>query len=174
MKKFLSFILIIFVVMSTSAMLFSCSEEEETDGTTDTTATKDEHTHQYATEWESTANGHYKPCTCHPDVKNIVAHMDLVDLDGLCDVCFYVISEPKTFTVTVVTADGAPIKGVKIKIYDSAYSKVVTTDENGQASADVVYPNGLRAIVQSAPDGYESIVDRLYSFSTNELVITAN
>ena len=173
MKKFLSLILIILTVLSTSALLFSCSDEEA-DDTTTTTTPKDEHTHQYSTEWESTEEGHYKPCTCHPDVKNMVAHMDSVYLDGLCDVCFYVISEPQTFTVTVVTADGAPIAGVKIKIYDSAYSEIVTTDENGTASTTVVYPNGLRAIVQSAPEGYDSIVDQLYYFSANELVITAN
>ena len=176
MKKLFTFILTIVVILSMSTLLFSCSEEEA-DGTSTTTTTTESttpaHTHEYASEWTADQNGHYHACTCHPDVKNFVAHIDNVDRDGACDVCFYVIEEPQTYTVTFVNSDGAPIKGVKVKIYDSAFSKVLTTDENGQASVSMVYASGLRALVQSAPDGYESIVDQLYSFSTNELVITA-
>ena len=175
MKKLFTFLLTAILILSLSVLLFSCTEEE-TEGTTGTTASTEPeeppHTHEFASEWTADQNGHYHACTCHPDVKNIVSHTDSVDRDGVCDVCFYVIEEPTTFTVTVVSADGTPIKGVKIKIYDSAFTKIVTTNENGQASVSTVYADSLKALVQSAPDGYKDIVDEIYTFTATELVIT--
>jgi hypothetical protein len=72
----------------------------------------------------------------------------------------------------VKDTNGTPIKGVKIKIYDSAFTKIVTTNENGQASVSTVYADSLKALVQSAPDGYKDIVDEIYTFTATELVIT--
>ena len=101
------------------------SNEEST-----TTTTTIIHEHTYDQDWTKTSDGHYKNCTCHPEVNEVIPHRDTI-VDGICDDCEYVIREKITYTINTKDSNGSPLKNVYVgikalddTIIDSKYSDV--------------------------------------------------
>lgn len=169
MKKIITFLLIMCFILT----FLSCVSDDSTSITPAPSSSSTEHQHTYANEWTSTKEGHYKACTCHPEIVDITSHRDSVNRDGSCDVCHYIVKEPTTFTVTVKDSNGAALQGITVKIFTNSYDKTVTTDKNGTATCEFVYYDDVKAIIQNAPEEYEHLIDQLYTFEDNSLVIEA-
>lgn len=189
-KLFLS--LLIITVLST--MLFACGGKGNTAPSSSSVtspssssqqstpvslpqSTEDEkpvHKHTYEPGyWQSTNEGHYRVYTCHPEVIDMADHMDYVDRDGRCDVCMFVMEDVKTCTVTVVDENNSPVPNVKLKLYTMGEEKFVFTNEEGTATCEFIYTDGLKAMLVSLPDGYNSKKD-IFSFDGTNLTITVN
>ena len=181
-ENFMKRLFIIIMMLLCTAMLFSCGKSEdgsnnsqpssasaiENDGGTVDTPV---HEHTYAKGWITTEDGHYKECICHPEIKEIAAHMDYVDRDGRCDVCMAVMVEAKTYTVTVLDEGGVPIQNAELKIYTMGEEKLLSTNSQGTAAADFIYSDGIKAMLISLPDGYTLPSKLIYTFSTEDLII---
>lgn len=174
-----SFIILVSIIMIALSVFLLVGCDKENTATTDSKDSSDtsntdvttQHKHTYEGNWVANADGHYKVSTCHPDVIELSDHRDSVDMDGKCDVCHFLMKEEDIFTVTVLDSDRNPISGVTLKIYTSTGDKILTTDENGNASRGFIYHDTVRVIIQAAPEGYESYVDEFYEFERNNLEI---
>lgn len=174
--------IILIMILLCTVLLFSCGKGESISSgsqPSSTTALSQEdknntpvHKHTFAGEWIVAENGHYKECVCHPEIKEIAAHMDYVDRDGRCDVCMIAMAEEKVFTVTVLDKSGAPVENAKIKFYTMGDEKLVNTDKDGVASATFIYADNIKAMLVSLPEGYELPEKLVYSFYESSLTIS--
>lgn len=187
MKK-LVYLSALILVLSLSTMLFSCGNVEPGEGSdsstnsvtstqssnSEATDSSQPHEHIYDKGWNKEDTGHYRPCICHPEHKNISAHIDTVDKNGLCDVCQYEMEKEKKITVIVKDQIGDSVVGAEIKIYTQTVEHLVTTDENGACSAAFIYTNGLRVMVISLPSEEYRLYDNkaIFSISSDTLTIT--
>lgn len=84
----------------------------------------------------------------------------------------------KTYAVTVLDEDGAPIEGVKLVITDGTTYPTATTDASGKASVQL--PEGtISVMITTVPDGYlkpekvsGGVYHGVFASGTNELAIT--
>ena len=181
MKRIFSMLLVIAVILSCTLVLLSCADDQDTTtSSTNSTPSSTEqskvpqHSHTYEGDWIVEEEGHYRVATCHPDAKDLNDHKDSVNRDGKCDVCFYVMKEPTTFTFTLKDNTGAPIQGATVKLYSNAEDNTVVTDENGNASHQFLYFSDVKVIVISTPEGYVSINDEIYVFSGTSIEVTTD
>lgn len=175
MKRIISLILVLTFALLSFSMLFSCEESQGSTNNTEpdtNSSTPDTHQHTFEQDWTITKDGHYRACTCHSEVVNLKEHVDLLDRNGICDVCEYVLVHPDTYTLTIIDQFGAPVKNAEIMFRASTADKVATTDENGQAKIDLTDSNGLNVWLMSVPDGYEMPQKDIFSFVGFELTIT--
>ena len=185
MKKIIYLSLIIIIMLSALA-LFSCGDSEDeggNNGSGDSATLLPEHIHTYDMQtWVKSEDGHYNPCTCHPEAYNIKSHVDNLDWNGVCDVCQYVLASSDTYTVTVVDQEGKPVQGVEI-MFRSNYDITTKTDAQGKATAEFTDVSGVNAWVVSLPDGYElpkstddetSRPNDIFPFDGMELTITVS
>ncbi len=185
MKKIV-YLSALILILSLSAMLFGCGDVDtgegsnsSTDSVTSTQSSNSEatdssqpHEHIYDKGWNKEDTGHYRPCICHPEHKNISAHIDTVDKNGLCDVCQYEMEKEKTVTVIVQDTDGKAVQGAEIKIYTQTVEHIVKTDENGSCTGIFIYTNGARAMIISLPEGYKLPQKTIFSIYESSLTIT--
>ena len=179
MKRFFNFLLVLVAVLSFSLLLFSCGNNENISTESSTPDSTEEskippHNHTYEGSWIAEKEGHYKTATCHPDAKDLTPHRDSADRDGKCDVCFYTVKEPTTFTFTLKDNTGAPIKGATVKLYTNSEDTIAVTDENGNVSHQFIYFNDVKVIIISTPDGYQSINDEIYVFEGTSIEVTTS
>ena len=130
------------------------------------------HEHTYGKGWEKETSGHYRPCICHPEYKNISEHIDTVDKNGFCDVCQYEMVKEKTVTVVVTDTDGYAVQDAEIKIYTQTVEHIVKTDVNGSCTGSFVYTNGLKAMIISLPEEYKMPEKSIFSIYESFLTIT--
>ena len=167
MKKlfFLSLILAI-----GCALLFSCGDSDPSQGAGNSTGGS-VHYHSFdRTTWVTSAEGHYNPCTCHPDAYVMKEHVDNLDWNGICDVCQYVLRTADKYTLTVVDNEGNPVEGA-VFVLRSNNDVTVTTDANGMASVEFTDVSGVNAVLESLPEGYEADKN-VFPFKSFELTIT--
>ena len=159
----------------------ACSKEEE--------PTPDVHNHEYAAEWTSTADGHYKKCTCHPgEGEKLIKHFDNND-DDKCDACEYDMSletepvdpvdpvGPVLYTVSVLDTDGTPIAGANVVFTDFAgNSYEQKTDKYGRAYAEIPKAdfNLVQVALVSASSEYSNLdtAPKTYADGQTELTVT--
>lgn len=183
MKKIAIASLIIALTALLSLALFSCGEEEPSVGGAqistsvsgeDSSGLGGEHYHIYDMQtWVTTANGHYNPCTCHPNAITVKAHVDNLDWNGICDVCQYVLKKSDVYTLTLVDEEGLPVEGAVV-ILRSNSDVTLTTDAKGQVSAEFTDVGGVNAVIDSLPSGYTVGADnkRAFRFAGYELTVT--
>lgn len=170
MKRFV-FLMSIVLSALLSLCLFSCGNHEPSD-TSPSSSSTIEHLHSFDMQrWEINEEGHYNPCTCHPLIMNIKNHVDLIDRNGVCDVCGYVLVKADTYTVTIVDSEGTPVKGAEV-VFRSNTDVRGKTDENGTLFAEFTDVGGVNLWLVSLPDGYEMPERDIYPFKGFELTIT--
>ena len=179
MKKIIHLFILSLLILSLSVVFLSC--EDTSDSSTvgsesdiDSVYSDDEsiHEHTFSKGWNYDETGHYRPCVCHPDFKDMAEHFDTVDKNGFCDVCQYEMVKPTKITVSVIDNNGNAVCGAEIKIYTQTVEHIVTTDESGLCSASFIYTNSMRAMILSLPSEYKYPEKLIYSISENDLIIT--
>ena len=156
----------------------SSGEGDNTDEgvTTDSSGSEgdnvDEHKHVYETTWTQDEKGHYYACTCHPEEITVIEHTDLIDKDGLCDECEYVIKEQTIFTVSIKNDSGAPVSDVTVKFINGNEEISEVTDNEGKALCTLVYFDTVKVSIPGLPDGYRCPDGLDYTFDGNSLDIT--
>ena len=167
MKK-LTFLSLIIIMLC--ALLFGCGDAEPGQSSSSSTLGST-HYHTFdKTTWVKTEEGHYNPCTCHPEAYVMKDHIDNLDWNGICDVCQYVLRKADTYSLTVIDQDGNPVEGA-VFVFRSNYDVTVTTDTNGKACVGFTSVSGVNAVLESLPDGYEA-QKNVFPFKTLELTVT--
>lgn len=169
MKKFFCIILLVFILSSSS--LISCEDKKEGTSSSSSTEETSVHTHTFGTVWISTENGHYKECSCHPEIIEIFEHRDSVDMDGKCDVCQYAMKKSTKYTFIVKDQNGNFVPNVEVKLFSDSFEKTGFTDKNGSFFYDVIYSGKVKALIKSVPEGYEDFTDEFYIFDSTVLEI---
>jgi len=172
MKLLLRILSLLIILALASPLLFSCGESETGSSSTPDSNESSVHYHTFDMKnWTVTKEGHYNPCTCHPEIINLKSHIDHLDRNGICDVCKYVLMEPDTYTVTIVDTEGKPVTGA-VFLFRSNNDVKATTDENGQASVEFTDVSGVNVVIESLPEGYAMPEKPIFPFSGFELTIT--
>lgn len=97
-----------------------------------------------------------KTCgSCGATDGEVLEHKD-EDLNGLCDWCDFTVKAPTSFTVNLVGDCELPAEGATVKIISGDNEIPLTTDENGNASCELVYFDEVRAVIDTLPDGFIS------------------
>lgn len=180
MKKIVILSLIIISAALLSLTLSSCGGEETPNGggvqiSTPESNLGGEHYHSYDMQsWVKTADGHYNPCTCHPEAITVKSHVDNLDWNGICDVCQYVLKKADVYTFTLVDEDGNPVVGATVMLRSNTDITLVT-DANGQVSAEFTDVGGVTAVIDSLPSGYKLLGNdnkRAFGFMGYDLTVT--
>ncbi len=177
MKRLIYLTLIAIMLIFVSLSLFACGDDEadNSDNSTPSSSTDSSvHYHEFdMSKWIVNDEGHYNPCPCHPEIINLKEHVDLVDRNGICDVCAYVLLKPDTYTVKIVDTEGNPVVGAEL-IFRSNTDVSVKTDEKGQASVEFTDVSGVNLWITSLPEGYQLPERDIFPFKSFELTVTVN
>ena len=178
MKKIFYLLSLTLLVLAICITLFGCGNDETTESSQSNTSTSSSqdstssiHEHTYGKGWEKEDLGHYRPCICHPEHKNMSDHIDTVDKNGFCDVCQYEMVKETTITVFVTDDVEQAVQGAEIKIYTQTVEHIETTDQFGSCSGSFVYTNGLKAMIISLPDGYKLPEKTIFSIYEESFTI---
>lgn len=151
MKRILSVALCLLLA---AAMLVGCNEPKE-----------EPHKHAYASDWTSDATNHWHASTCGHDVKaSEAAHLDTTPVDGVCDVCEYVLY----YTVTVAAPENVTVAGTLTAVPGADVTFTATVDE-----AYRLVVNGATVVSEAVQNGNKIYTCKVSALAANTSVAIA-